>query len=62
MSEEQKSTEHHQAIQRWKEKTLQESLDRFPERRKEFITTSSEVINRLYTPADLPENNYQENN
>lgn len=61
MSEEQKSAEHQQAIQRWKEKTLQESLDRFPERRKDFITTSSEVINRLYTPADLSEKSYQEN-
>lgn len=61
MSEEQKSTEHQQEIQRWKEKTLQESLDRFPERRKDFITTSSEVINRLYTPADLSEKSYQEN-
>jgi len=61
MSEEQKSAEHQQAIQRWKEKTLQESLARFPERRKEFITTSSEVINRLYTPADLSEKGYQEN-
>lgn len=61
MSEEQKSAEHQRAIQRWKEKTLQESLDRFPERRKDFITTSSEVINRLYTPADLSEKSYQEN-
>jgi len=61
MSEEQKSAEHQQAIQHWKDKTLQESLDRFPERRKEFITTSSEVVNRLYTPADLSEKDYQEN-
>lgn len=61
MSEEQKSAEHQRAIQRWKEKTLQESLDRFPERQKDFITTSSEVINRLYTPADLSEKSYQEN-
>jgi methylmalonyl-CoA mutase N-terminal domain/subunit len=61
MSEEQKSADHRQSIQHWKEKTLQESLDRFPERRKDFITTSSEVVNRLYTPADLPDINYQEN-
>ena len=32
---------------------LQASLDRFPERRSQFITTSSELVERLYTPADL---------
>ena len=61
MSEEKKTEDLNKAIQDWKENTLQDSLDRFPERRKEFITTSSEVVNRLYTPADLSEEAYQEN-
>jgi len=47
-------------IKRWEEETLQSSLDRFPERRSEFITTSSESINRLYTPADLSSKNYED--
>ena len=45
-------------IKRWEEETLQPILDRFPERQSQFITTSSESINRLYTPADLVDNNY----
>ena len=44
-------------IKQWEENTLQSSLDRFPERRDQFITTSSEPINRLYTPADLDSSN-----
>ncbi len=44
-------------IKQWEENTLQSSLDRFPERRNQFITTSSEPINRLYTPADLDSSN-----
>jgi methylmalonyl-CoA mutase N-terminal domain/subunit len=43
----------------WEETTLKESLSRLPERRKEFITTSSEPVNRVYTPSDIPELDYQ---
>ena len=42
-----------QARQRWQQKTLQEILDRHPERCEEFITTSSEPVERLYTPLDV---------
>ncbi len=45
-------------IKRWEEETLQPILDRFPERQSQFITTSSESINRLYTPVDLVDSNY----
>ena len=47
-------------IKHWEEETLQSSLDRFPERRSQFITTSSELINRLYTPADLADRDFEE--
>ncbi len=47
-------------IQRWERETLQASLDRSPERRNQFITTSSESVNRLYTPADLEGKDFQE--
>jgi len=40
-------------ITQWEEDTLQSSLDRFPERRSQFITTSSELINRLILPSIL---------
>lgn len=44
--------------EQWEETTLQQSTARFPERRKEFITTSSEVIKRLYTPLDVADLDY----
>ncbi len=49
-----------QALKRWDEETLSDTLSRFPERREEFITTSSEPIERVYTPIDVKENNYKE--
>jgi methylmalonyl-CoA mutase N-terminal domain/subunit len=42
-----------QLQQDWEQQTLAPTLDRFPERKKEFITTSSEPIKRLYTPSDI---------
>jgi len=53
MPDQRESEEFRKKMQRWEKETLQSSLDRFPERREEFITTSSELVNRLYTPADL---------
>ena len=42
-----------QARERWEQTTLKETLDRHPERHEEFITTSSDVVERLYTPLDV---------
>lgn len=42
-----------QARERWEETTLKETLDRYPERAEEFITTSSEPVERLYTPLEV---------
>lgn len=47
------------ALQQWEETTLKESLEKRPERRTSFITTSSEPVNRLYTPLDLADLDYQ---
>ncbi len=41
------------ACDRWETETLQQTLQRHPERADEFITTSSEPVKRLYTPLDL---------
>ena len=49
-----------QAVEKWEETTLQQSLSRLPERREEFITTSSEPIQRIYTPLDVANLDYQE--
>jgi methylmalonyl-CoA mutase N-terminal domain/subunit len=42
----------------WEEETLLPTLKRAPERQPKFITTSSEEVNRVYTPLDLPDFNY----
>ncbi len=47
-----------QAKDKWEETTLQQTRARAPERRKKFITTSSEEIDRLYTPLDIAEMDY----
>jgi methylmalonyl-CoA mutase N-terminal domain/subunit len=44
--------------ERWEETGLQQSLARMPERQERFITTSSEPVNRLYTPLDIAELDY----
>jgi methylmalonyl-CoA mutase N-terminal domain/subunit len=44
----------------WEQKTLKKSIERLPERYDEFITTSSEPIERLYTPLDIKDTNYLE--
>jgi methylmalonyl-CoA mutase N-terminal domain/subunit len=46
------------AQEQWDETTVQQSLARYPERMKEFVTTSSEPVNRLYTPLDIAGTNY----
>ncbi len=44
--------------EQWEETTLHKSLARLPERMDEFITTSSDPINRLYTPLDIVDMDY----
>ncbi len=46
------------ALRRWENTTLKETLQRMPERAKEFITASGVPIQRLYTPLDLPDFDY----
>jgi methylmalonyl-CoA mutase N-terminal domain/subunit len=48
-----------QSLEQWKKTTLKKSISRFPERKEEFITTSSEPIRRLYTPLDVEEMDYE---
>jgi methylmalonyl-CoA mutase N-terminal domain/subunit len=47
-----------QAMEKWEETTLHQNLTRMPERQEEFITASSEPIDRIYTPLDVSEMNY----
>ncbi len=45
------------ARREWEERVLSRVLDRFPERRKEFRSSSAET-HRVYTPADIPDLDY----
>ncbi len=45
----------------WEESTLKESLATLPEAKGEFLTTSSTKVDRLYTPADIPDFDYDKN-
>ena len=48
------------ALERWENTTLNEALNRKPERKEAFITASSAPVERLYTPTDLPDFDYVE--
>jgi methylmalonyl-CoA mutase N-terminal domain/subunit len=47
-----------QALQKWEQTTLQQSQAVLPERKPRFLTTSSEPVDRLYTPLDIAELEY----
>ncbi|MCP4141879.1 MAG: methylmalonyl-CoA mutase family protein [Chloroflexi bacterium] len=46
-------------LKKWEEGTLKKTTDRYPERSERFITTSSEEVERLYTPASIPDFDYE---
>src|ERR671912_2373294 len=45
--------------ERWEQETLQPALDKHPERKKSFQTVSLEEVNRLYTPADTADVDFE---
>ena len=47
-----------QALDQWEKTTLSRSLKGLPERQEQFITTSSEPIERVYTPLDVGNMDY----
>ncbi len=53
MSDSDELAEYEARLREWEAKTLKDALSALPERRKEFMTTSSRPIRRLYTPLDL---------
>jgi methylmalonyl-CoA mutase N-terminal domain/subunit len=46
------------AFEKWKNGNLKKTLDKMPERREQFVTQSSEPVNRVYTPLDIPDFDY----
>jgi len=59
MYDQQKLEELRRSLEQWEASTLQPTLDAMPERQGQFTTTSSESINRLYTPLDVATLDYQ---
>ena len=47
-----------EALEEWKQSNLLKTLASRPERRDRFMTTSSETIERLYTPLDIADLDY----
>ena len=45
---------------KWEETTLPRNLSRHPERLENFMTTSGEPINRLYSPLDVADLDYMD--
>ncbi|MFX1342027.1 MAG: methylmalonyl-CoA mutase [Promethearchaeota archaeon] len=45
--------------QEWDNKVFETNMENTPERAEKFVTTSSEPVERLYTPEDLPDFDYQ---
>jgi methylmalonyl-CoA mutase N-terminal domain/subunit len=46
------------SLEKWETTSLKKALAQLPESKQEFITTSSEPINRLYSPLDVAEVDY----
>jgi methylmalonyl-CoA mutase N-terminal domain/subunit len=59
MSDQDKLAKVNEGKKTWEKTTLQETLDRFGERREEFVTISSAPVERLYTPADVADFDYE---
>jgi methylmalonyl-CoA mutase, N-terminal domain len=47
-----------ESLKKWEQTSLKRTLASMPERQDPFITTSSESINRLYTPLDVADSDY----
>ncbi|MFQ5613278.1 MAG: methylmalonyl-CoA mutase [Anaerolineae bacterium] len=54
------SNPYRQSKKEWEETTLKKTLERRPERREEFITTSSRPVERVYTPKGETHREYLE--
>jgi methylmalonyl-CoA mutase, N-terminal domain len=53
MYDRQKLDQLRESLKKWEQTSLKKTLAAMPERQDPFITTSSESINRLYTPLDV---------
>jgi methylmalonyl-CoA mutase N-terminal domain/subunit len=59
MYESQKLDDLRRSVETWRQTALGRALAQLPERCDRFLTTSSEPVERLYTPLDLPDLDYR---
>ncbi|MBT3313295.1 MAG: methylmalonyl-CoA mutase family protein [Anaerolineae bacterium] len=59
MYDKKKLSQTEESVKKWEEGRLKKTTERFPERQDSFITTSSEEVERLYTPASIPDFDYE---
>ncbi len=52
------SNEIREQLTSWEQGTLKNTLSKSPERPQEFVTTSGQPVNRLYTPLDVADLDY----
>ncbi len=60
MYDKQKIKDIEKAREKWEKEELNPALARFPERKKEFFTGSSTPVERLYSPENTPDFDYDE--
>jgi methylmalonyl-CoA mutase N-terminal domain/subunit len=58
MYDKKKLDELKESVENWEDTTLKKALSSLPEQYDDFITTSSEPINRLYTPLNVADLDY----
>jgi methylmalonyl-CoA mutase N-terminal domain/subunit len=58
MYDRQKLDQLRDSLEKWEKTGLKKTLASMPERQEQFITTSSEPIDRLYTPLDVADTDY----
>ena len=60
MTEQEKPKSLEELRTRWEDHTLRPTLARWPERAEKFMTTSSAPVERLYTPLDIADLDYEQ--
>jgi len=60
MYDDEELSEIREAHAEWEAETLDPTLDRHGERRDRFATVSNHEVDRLYTPADVADIDYEE--
>ena len=59
MFDDKKINEIKSSIDRWEKETVEKTISKFPERKEKFTTGSNVEANRLYTPVDIKDFDYE---